>query len=88
MGSAATYLIYPHYLFTLDWYVCTTIFYSLIYLIGVYFQDEQHGTVTSRPPSPFQKPNARFQTGLDQIRSQHNNDFLPPMPRPPLFSTW
>ena len=43
---------------------------------------------TSSPPNPFMSPHVKFQTGLDQIRSQHNEDFRPPMPRPPLFSTW
>lgn len=46
------------------------------------------GTATSRPPSSFQKPKDRFATGLMQIQSQHNEDFNPPMPRPPLFSAW
>ena len=46
------------------------------------------GTATSPPPSSFQKPSARFKTGLTQVVSQHNTDFQPPMPRPPLFSTW
>ncbi|KAK7481494.1 hypothetical protein BaRGS_00027256 [Batillaria attramentaria] len=39
-------------------------------------------------PSPFMKPHLRFQSGLGQVQSQHHADFLPPMPRPPLFSTW
>ncbi|XP_052684959.1 uncharacterized protein LOC128164887 isoform X7 [Crassostrea angulata] len=43
---------------------------------------------TSCPPNHFMSPHVKFQTGLDQIRSQHNEDFMPPMPRPPLFSTW
>ncbi|XP_048727048.2 uncharacterized protein LOC125645531 isoform X5 [Ostrea edulis] len=43
---------------------------------------------TSSPPNPFMSPHVKFQTGLDQIRSQHNEDFMPPMPRPPLFSSW
>ncbi|KAL8614242.1 hypothetical protein ACOMHN_026459 [Nucella lapillus] len=39
-------------------------------------------------PSPFMKPHARFQSGLDQVQSQYHKEFLPPMPRPPLFSAW
>ena len=44
--------------------------------------------VTSPPPTPFQSPKKRFETGLEQVISQHHADFLPPMPRPPLFSAW
>ncbi|KAL4224796.1 Intermediate filament tail domain-containing protein [Mactra antiquata] len=43
---------------------------------------------TSDPPNPFQAPHRRFETGLQQIQSQHHVSFNPPMPRPPLFSTW
>ncbi|KAI8780563.1 lamin-B2 isoform X1, partial [Biomphalaria glabrata] len=32
--------------------------------------------------SPFMKPHFRFLSGLVQINSQHQLDFLPPMPRP------
>ena len=46
------------------------------------------GTETSRPPSAFQKPHARFATGHAQVMSQHNIAYQPPMPKPPLFSTW
>ncbi|XP_067654932.1 lamin-B2-like isoform X2 [Haliotis asinina] len=42
---------------------------------------------TSPPPSPFMKPRSRFQQGLTQVQSQHHQ-YLPPMPRPPLFSEW
>lgn len=38
---------------------------------------------TSECPSPFSKPHERFDAGVDQVRSQHHQDFLPPMPRPP-----
>ncbi|XP_041367270.1 uncharacterized protein LOC121381918 isoform X3 [Gigantopelta aegis] len=43
---------------------------------------------TSPPPSPFMKPHYRKDVGLQQLQSQHNADFIPPMPRPPLFSAW
>ena len=52
------------------------------------FQGADPGTVTSIPPNSFQKPHDRFQAGLEQIQSQHHMDFQPPMPRPPMFSTW
>ncbi|XP_069132488.1 uncharacterized protein [Argopecten irradians] len=42
----------------------------------------------STPPNSFMTPHNRFEKGLKQIQSQHNMDFLPPMPRPPLFSSW
>ncbi|RUS86141.1 hypothetical protein EGW08_006089, partial [Elysia chlorotica] len=41
---------------------------------------------TCEGPSPFMKPRDRFEAGLQQVRSQHHPDFLPPMPRPPLTS--
>ncbi|XP_052240589.1 uncharacterized protein LOC127851093 isoform X4 [Dreissena polymorpha] len=44
--------------------------------------------MTSVPPNPFQTPRKRFETGLEQVQSQHHVHFNPPMPRPPLFSTW
>ncbi|KAL3841700.1 hypothetical protein ACJMK2_019808 [Sinanodonta woodiana] len=44
--------------------------------------------VTSTAPSPFMPPHNRFKTGLEQLQSQHHTDYLPPMPRPPLFSAW
>ncbi|KAK3102723.1 hypothetical protein FSP39_013445 [Pinctada imbricata] len=50
--------------------------------------DEGEEPRASTPPSSFMPPHKRFETGLRQIQSQHNQDFLPPMPRPPLFSAW
>ncbi|XP_070199306.1 uncharacterized protein [Littorina saxatilis] len=51
-------------------------------------QDDHPGEVTE-VPSPFMKPHARFQSGLDQVQSQHHHEFLPAMPRPPLCpTTW
>ncbi|XP_053383865.1 uncharacterized protein LOC123536790 [Mercenaria mercenaria] len=44
--------------------------------------------MTSEPPNPFQTPHRRFEKGMEQIQSQHHVSFNPPMPRPPLFSTW
>ncbi|XP_052799852.1 uncharacterized protein LOC128231279 isoform X3 [Mya arenaria] len=44
--------------------------------------------MTSTPPNPFQTPKNRFESGLNQVQSQHHVHFNPPMPRPPLFSTW
>lgn len=38
--------------------------------------------VLSRRPSAFQKPRNRLTTGLQQLRSLHNFEFQPPMPRP------
>ncbi|KAL5007318.1 hypothetical protein ScPMuIL_016124 [Solemya velum] len=43
---------------------------------------------TSQTPYAFMTPHRRFDMGLDQIKSQHNLEFQPPMPRPPLFSSW
>ncbi|XP_060595540.1 uncharacterized protein LOC132749698 isoform X4 [Ruditapes philippinarum] len=44
--------------------------------------------MTSEPPNPFQTPHRRFEKGMEQLQSQHHVSFNPPMPRPPLFSTW
>ncbi|BFZ04152.1 hypothetical protein BsWGS_07191 [Bradybaena similaris] len=43
------------------------------------------GEISERP-SPFSRPWNRFETGLKQIYSQYNPDFLPPMPQPPQIS--
>lgn len=48
----------------------------------------QEPGLTSEPPNPFQTPRRRFEAGMEQIQSQHHVSFNPPMPRPPLFSTW
>lgn len=47
----------------------------------------QLGEVTETP-TPFMTPKNRHHHGLSQIKSQHHVDFNPPMPRPPLFSSW
>ena len=60
--------------------------YTYIFIYS--FQSNSDGPVTSRPPSSFQKPRDRFETGMIQLNSQYNPDFQPPMPRPPLFATW
>lgn len=65
------------------WIICSSCRSSL-----ALFQADLRGTETSPPPSSFQKPHARFQTGLEQVQSQHNMHFQPPMPRPPLFAAW
>ncbi|XP_052066739.1 uncharacterized protein LOC127706276 isoform X3 [Mytilus californianus] len=51
-------------------------------------QEDEQNERTSTPPNPFMTPHNKFDNGLKQLASQHNVDFLPPMPRPPLFSTW
>ncbi|XP_063398619.1 uncharacterized protein LOC134683324 isoform X3 [Mytilus trossulus] len=51
-------------------------------------QEDEQNERTSTPPNPFMTPHNKFNNGLQQLASQHNVDFLPPMPRPPLFSTW
>ncbi|CAL1537650.1 unnamed protein product [Lymnaea stagnalis] len=40
----------------------------------------QEQTITETP-SPFMKPHEKFSAGLTQVKSQHQPDFLPPMPR-------
>ncbi|XP_059144868.1 uncharacterized protein LOC131932008, partial [Physella acuta] len=42
-------------------------------------------TSLSDAPSPFMRPHNRFATGLEQIRSQHQLQFIPPMPHTPLL---
>ncbi|XP_076450822.1 uncharacterized protein LOC143286862 isoform X2 [Babylonia areolata] len=56
--------------------------------IRVSGKSESSGGKGGEVPSPFMKPHSRFQSGLEQVQSQHHKDFLPPMPRPPVFSTW
>ena len=40
------------------------------------------------PPCSFQKPHQRFKDGMKQLTDQHNVQFQPPMPKPPLFAAW